>query len=632
MRLRTIGAVLCISMMSANMAAAKPSTLVRDEIDSKFKWDLTDLYADWNSWEADKANVVAMLDKIAEYKGTLNQGSEHLATVLKDFDDLYLKSEHVYVYPMLKSVEDTRINSVQAKLQEATLLDSRIAEATSWYLPELISLGKETVMGWVAENEKLAPYAYNLNEIFRTQKHVLDAATEELLSYAGPLENSVSDSYMMLSAADVQFPTITLSDGSEIVCTQGNYMSVLRNNKYTQEDRRAATAGHYSIYDELENSYASVANSIFQRNWFQARTHHYNTTLEMVLDRDGIPVEVYKTLVETAKKGSAPLQRYHQIRKQVMELDTYRYHDAYLSIVENNEVFDYDRARELVIASVKPLGKEYQKSVERAFEEGWVDVYENEGKESGAFNQGMYDVHPYVKLNYSDTMNDVFTVAHELGHSLHSVYSSKNQPYATANYATFIAEVASTLCEHLVMDEMMDQIKDPTVRIALLQESIDAIAGTFYRQAMFADYEYKAHTLVEQGKPITAKVLQDLYVESQSDFFGTSLDDHELYRNTWAYVSHFFFTDPYYVFQYATSLSASTKIHKDMTTGKKKDRKAARERYIELISSGASDNPVVLLNNAGVDMTSTETYQAIVEEMDRLVAQLEEELKKIGKL
>jgi len=623
--------VVLVLLFSFQSLFAIPSTLIRDEIDDQYKWDTSHIFADWDEWEIAAAEVEANTPVLAAYQGTLDQGGEHLAKVINEQNATWQVWLKVYVYPFLQTVEDSRKNEIQAYLQRANTLSNNLSQATSWMQPELLSIPKDTIIEWIATTPALKDHEFNLMEGYRQQEHVLDAKSEQLLAYGGAFESTPSEIYEMLSTADVKFPTVTLSDGSEIVATYGNYQRIQRTSPI-QADRRTVTEAQYSVYNDLENSYASVANSIFQRNWFNARSRNYNSTLEMRLDSDAIPVDVYKTLVKTAREGSEPLQRYHQIRKEVLGVETYHYFDAYLPIVEADVTFDWEAAKANCLAAVKPLGKNYQTEMKKAYDERWIDVYENEGKQSGAFNQGVYGVHPYIKMNFNDTMNDMFTLAHELGHSMHSVHSAQTQPYATAHYATFIAEVASTMNEYLLMDHLLDTIDDPNVRIALLQQSIDGIAGTFYRQSMFADYELKAHTLAEEGQPITAGVLQEVFLKSQKEFFGDSMDEQELYRNTWAYVPHFFFETPYYVFQYATSKSASAKLHADLTTGKKKDRKAALTRYIELISAGGSDQPVTLLKNAGVDMTSPDTYQAMVDQMDHLVTQLEKELVKVGML
>jgi oligoendopeptidase F len=633
MRILKSGLLLTLLVLIISQSSfAVPSTLNRDEIDDSFKWNLSDIYSNWDEWAVDKAEMETLIADFAKYKGTIANGdADNFLTILQASTKLNRMFSKVYNYPALMAVEDSRIQDIQGKFQEANLLNNNLTQARSWLNPEILSVEKSILDGWVESTEGLKVYSFRIEELFRQEAHTLSADKEELLSFGGGFNLTPSTSYEMFSSADAKFKTITLSDGTEIVATYGNYQMVQRTN-LNQEDRMAAMKAYYSLYDDYENTYASIASGIFQRNWFNAKAHNYDTTLESVLDNDAIPVDVYMTLIETAKEGNAPLQRYHELRKEAFGLEKYYYFDAYLPLVEADAMFSWDEAKENVAKGVKTLGKEYQSELVKAYDGRWIDVYENFGKQQGAFSQGMYDVHPYIKMNYNDTMNDMFTLAHELGHAMHSVYSSSTQEYPVAAYPTFIAEVASTMNEALLMDYLLEEIKDPSLRIALLQQSIDGIAGTFYRQVMFADYELQAHSLAEDGKPITASILQDLYVNTQKAYFGESLDGHDLYRNTWAYVSHFFFEEPYYVFQYATSKSATTKLHEDLTKGKKKDKKAALKRYIELISAGGIDQPVTLLQNAGVDMTQKATYQAIVDRMDELVTLLETELVKVGKI
>lgn len=634
MKLRTLAFIALLALVTTmQFAAAKPNTLDRSKIPDKYKWDLSDIYQDWDAWQAAYNDVDAKIAEFATFKGSLTaeDNAGQLVKVLKAKDAMQLEGQRVFVYTELSSVEDQRDNMTQSKFQEANLLLSRMNTATSWFTPELLSLGKEKVSAWIKSNGELKPYTFPLMEAFRLSSHVLDAEGEELLSNAGPLEDAVTNLHPMLSTADADWPDVTLSDGTVLKATPGNYAMVLGTSR-VQADRDAMQKAHFTIYDNSPNTFAAIYNSTVQRNWFEAKSRHYGSVLEESLDSDAIPTDVYTALIKTAKEGSGPLRRYQELRKKVLKLDTYSYFDAYLPLVTTNKTWEYDDVKKMVIGATAVFGKDYQDIVRKALNDRWIDVYENEGKESGAFSEGLYGVHPYVKLNHMDTMNDVFTIAHELGHSLHSVYSDKNQPFATSAYSIFVAEVASTLNEANLLDYLLEHEKDPKVRAALLEQRIDAIVGTFYRQSMFADYELKAHTLAEQGKPITSEVLQQAYLKSYKDFFGDTHDNMDRYKNVWARIPHFYFGQPYYVYQYATSLSASTALHKQITEGKKKDREAAVKRYLELISSGGSDHPISLLKKAGVDMTDPATYQAIVEEMDQRVTQLEKELKTIGML
>jgi oligoendopeptidase F len=409
------------------------------------------------------------------------------------------------------------------------------------------------------------------------------------------------------------------------VASHANYsqgLHTLRN----QDDREALFKAHFTVYDEYPNTYSAIYNAVLQKDWFTARSRRYQSALEAKLDDDNIPVEVVEKLIETAREGGGPLQRYHRLRKDFLGLERYRYFDAYLPLAEVEWTLPYDAVGQLIIDSVEIFGEEYQRTVERSFTERWIDVYENEGKRSGAFSAGVYGVHPYMLLNYADTLNDAFTVAHEMGHTMHSVLSHETQPYATSSYSIFVAEVASMTNESLFLDRLLAEEKDPARRVTLLQHAIDDIAAGFYRQAMFADFELRAHREVEEGRPITAEVLQNTYLDVLKGFFGDALDDQNWYRNTWGRIPHFY-GSPYYVFQYATSKAAAVLMHRRMTEGEDADRKAAVAAYLELLRSGGNDHPISQLQKAGVDFTTTEPTEALVAEMDSLVDRLEDALK-----
>jgi len=456
------------------------------------------------------------------------------------------------------------------------------------------------------------------------QRHVLDEDGERLLAFASTFSGTPSQTYNMMADADVTFPTVTLLDGSEVVASHANYSQGLHSLR-EQSDREALFKAHFTVYDEFPNTYASIYNGVLQKDWFGARSRRYESALEAKLDDDNIPVAVVENLIDTARDGSDPLRRYHRLRRKTLGLERYRYFDAYLPLAEVEWPVPYDAVGRLIVSSVEIFGDDYRQTVERALSERWIDVYENEGKRSGAFSAGVYGVHPYMLLNHADTLNDAFTIAHEMGHTMHTVLSHETQPFATSSYSIFVAEVASMTNESLFLDRLLDEESDAGRRVTLLQHAIDDISAGFYRQAMFADFELKAHREVEEGRPITAEVLQRLYLETLEGFFGDSLDDQGWYRNTWARIPHFF-GSPYYVFQYATSKAAASLLHRRMTEGDTGSRSETVDLYLELLRSGGDDHPISQLQKAGVDFSTTEPTEALVAEMDHLVGQLEHEL------
>jgi oligoendopeptidase F len=612
----------------SNDAGLKPTTRDRNDIPNQWTWDLGHIYPGWPSWEADLGRLRALMDDYQELKGTLADGPERILEASRQSDELGQLAYRVYQYPGLMQSQDTRDNDVQARLEQVRLALAAFRQATAWYTPELLQIDEATMQEWLDQTPELAPYRFGIEESYRMQSHVLDEDGERLLAFASTFNGTPSQTYSMLSDADVEFPTVTLSDGREVVASHANYSQGLHSLR-RQEDREALFKAHFSIFDGSPNTYAAIYNGVLQRDWFMARARNYESTLEAKLDDDNIPVAVVEHLISTARDGNRPLQRYHRLRRRRLGVERYRYFDAYLPLAEVDWPLPYPSVGRRIVDSVAIFGPDYQRTVERAFSERWIDVYENEGKRSGAFSAGVYGVHPYMLLNYADTLNDAFTVAHEMGHTMHTVLSHETQPFATSSYSIFVAEVASMTNESLFRDLVLAEETDPARRVTLLQHAIDDIAAGFYRQAMFADFELQAHRAVEEGRPITAEGLQEIYLGVLRGFFGDALDDQEWYRNTWARIPHFF-GSPYYVFQYATSKAAASLLHRRMTSGNGHDRSATVESYLELLRSGGDDHPISQLAKAGVDFSTTEPIDALVAEADSLVTRLESELAKLA--
>jgi oligoendopeptidase F len=608
--------------------ALKPNTRNRAEIPEDSTWDLNHIYPGWNAWEQDLGRLQALMDGYKKLKGTLAEGPQRILETSLLSDELGQLAYRVYQYPGLMRSQDTRDNSVQARLEQVRLALAAFRQATAWYTPELLQIPEETMQGWLDETPGLAPYRFGIEESYRMQRHVLDEDGERLLAFASTLGGTPAQAYTMLADADVKFPTVTLSNGREMVASHANLSQGLHTLRL-QDDREKLFKAHFTVYDEYPNTYAAIYNGVLQKDWFTARARHYESSLDAKLDDDNIPAAVVENLIETARSGGGPLQRYNRLRKQTLGLERYRYFDAYLPLFDVDWALPYGAVGRLIIESVAIFGAEYQGTVQRSFDERWIDVYENEGKRSGAFSAGVYGVHPYMLLNYADTLNDAFTVAHEMGHTMHTVLSHESQPFATSDYSIFVAEVASMTNESLFLDRLLAEETDPARRVTLLQHAIDDIAAGFYRQAMFADFELRAHRIVEDDHPITAEVLQETYLGVLKGFFADALDDQEWYRNTWARIPHFY-GSPYYVFQYATSKAAATLIHRRMTGGEEGTRSATIEAYLELLRSGGNDHPISQLQKAGVDFTTTEPTEALVAEMDSLVDRLETELTRLN--
>jgi oligoendopeptidase F len=464
-------------------------------------------------------------------------------------------------------------------------------------------------------------YRFAIEDLYRQQEHVLDEKGEHLLSLSSRFSSSPNDAYAALSTADIKHPLVRLSTGKDVTLSYGQYRAILATNR-NQADRASAFAAYHKIFDANANTYASLYNGVLQRDWFHAQARGYATTLDAALHGNNIPPAVVTNLIESTKQGTEPLRRYHRLRKRVLGLSDYHNYDSTIPLVDFDEKYPYESVLEWLPASVEPLGQAYRNQLRDVLFGDWIDVYENTGKRSGAYSAPVYGVHPYMLLNYNDTLDAVFTLAHEMGHSMHTLLSNAHQPFVYSAYTIFVAEVPSTLSEMLFLEHMLKRARDERERIVLLQHAIDGIVGTFYTQVLFADYELQAHRLAEEGRPVTADALSDIYFGLLEAYHGDALDYDELSRVTWARIPHFYST-PYYVYQYATCFASSAQLMKQLTSGSDSDRQAAIDRYLTLLKSGGSDHPMPLLQKAGVDLGKPETVRAVADQLDDLVTRLE---------
>jgi oligoendopeptidase F len=608
-------------MIDGMATTAPPRTRNRAEIGEAHKWDLTDIYPDWSDWETSRVALERRIGEYAALKGTLGSGADKLLRFYQLNDELGQLAYKVYFYPSLKYDEDQRDNQVNARRQQVHALMARWQQETSWFSPELLSIPIETVRQWMEETPALAVYRFAIEEVYRQQEHVLDEAGERLMSLSSRLSGAPNEAYQALSTADARFPDVTLSTGETVTMSYGQYRAVLATNR-NQADRRAAFLGHYGTYEKNVNTYATMYHGVCQRDWFHARARGYKTTLEAALHGNAIPRSVVDTLIAATRGGVGPLRRYHHLRRRFLKLEKYYPYDFSIPIIDWDRRYPYDTVLEPIVEAVGPLGADYQARMWRGFRERWIDVYENEGKRSGAYSAPVYGVHPYMLLNWADTLDDVFTLAHEMGHSMHTMLSHERQPFVYSDYTIFVAEVPSTLSEALLLEHLLATTRDRDEQIVLLQHAIDNITSTFYTQVLFADFELAAHERVEQDQPITAEVLNELYKERFEGYYGDSVDMEPLTPITWARIPHFF-NSPYYVYQYATCFASAAQLARTITEGPEADRVAARDRYLELLGSGGKDHPMTLLKGAGVDLSDPSTVRAVVDQLDGLVTRLE---------
>ena len=614
-----VAAVMCMSVLTIGQERD------RAKVADKYKWNLADIYPDVPTWRKQKAAISTEIPKLRDFRGKLSSSPQTLASALELSTRLAKELTRLYVYASMLADTDTRVSEPQGMQQEMQQVFAQYGAEASYIEPELLKAGNGTVEKFIATEPRLKIYTFYLRDIVRRARHTLSDAEEKLLADATPLAGSASNIYGILTNADFPYPTITLSDGRSVKVDQAGY-SELRTSK-NRDDRKSAMSSFFTSLGAFSRTFGTTINSEIQKVMFYAKARKYQTDLEATLDPANIPVSVYTRLVAGVNRHLPTFHRYLKLRKRMMGItDDLHYYDLYAPLVSSVDLrYTPDEAQQHVLAAVEPLGPEYQKVLQRAFTERWLDWQPTEGKRSGAYsNGGAYDVHPYMLLNYLGQYNDVSTLAHELGHTMHSYFSNKTQPFPTADYATFVAEVASTFNEALLIDHMLKQIKDTPTRLSLLGNYLENIKATVFRQTQFAEFELKMHEMAEKGQPITGETLDKLYLDITRRYYGHDqkiaiVDDYIAHE--WSFVPHFY--RDFYVFQYATSFTAAEALSAKVLSGDKD----ATKRYLTFISSGGSDYPVNLLKTAGVDMTTDEPLDltirkmnAVMDEMEKLLA------------
>ena len=597
----------------------------RDNIGQEYKWNLSDIYENYSAWEKDFEKVGELKGELAKFKGQFGNEGKLLEFFQKQ-EEMDKISYKLYRYPQLARDLNSSDKEAVEHLQKVQFLFAEISTELSWVNSELVD-NRENIEKWI-EKKEFDDYRFGLKNLFRLQKHILEEKESKLLSYYSSFFSAPRSIYSEVTVTDVEWPQVMLSSGEKVDVTPANYSKILSTNR-NQEDRKTMFQTFYTIYEKKKNTIAAIYNSILQKGIASKKAYNYDSFLLSHLESYNIPEEIYLNLVNTAKNNTKPLQRYLKLRKKILGLEKYYNFDGSINLIEFDKEYEYDDAKEIVLNSVAPLGKDYVEKMKKAISEGWLDVFEAKGKRTGAYSAGVYGVHPYMLLNYNKTLDSVFTLAHELGHTLHTLYSDENQPFSMADYTIFVAEVASTFNERLLLDYMLENTNDPKERIALLEQEIGNIVGTFYFQALLADYEYQAHKLAEAGEPITAEVLSKIMEDLFDKYYGDIIEKDDLIYIFWARVPHFF-NSPFYVYQYATCFASSAILYeKIINSSDESKRKETLDKYIQLLSSGGNDFPMEQLKKAGVDLSKIETIEAVAKQFDLLLDKLEVEIGKL---
>ena len=597
----------------------------RAQIDDRYKWNLTDLYPSVEAWRTAKERTQKELPKIGQFKGKLATSSSTLADALDTLYGIDKELSRVFIYASLLADQDTRESGPQGMREEMVQLGSAFSAEASYIEPEILKTPRQTLEKFIASEPRLKVHRFYLEDIARRASHTLSDSEERILAAAGPLAASPSSIYNILSNADFPYPTVTLSDGKTAKLDAAAF-SVLRGLP-NRDDRQKVMSAFFQSLGSFSRTFGTTMNSEVQKVSFFAKARKYPSALEMVLDSPNIPVSVYTRLIEGVNRSLPSFHRYLKLRQRMMGLSELHYYDLYAPLVGSVDLaYTPEEAQKQVVAALAPLGPEYTSVLQRAFKERWLDILPNPGKRSGAYSSGgAYDVHPYILMNYNGKYDDMSTMAHELGHTMHSYFSNRTQPYPLASYPTFVAEVASTFNEALLIDHMLKTIEDDDTRLAVLGNYLEGIKGTVFRQTQFAEFELKMHEMAQKGQPVTGDALAKLYMEITKRYYGhdqgvSVVDDYIAHE--WSFIPHFY--RDFYVFQYATSFTASSALAAKVKSGDE----AAKKRYLAFISSGGSKYPIDLLKEAGVDMTTDEPLDLTMKEMNRVMDEMEAILAK----
>ncbi|HEL0610502.1 TPA: oligoendopeptidase F [Streptococcus equi subsp. zooepidemicus] len=588
----------------------------RSHLEEKYTWDLSTIFATDAAWETEADSLLAAIEAARQQAGHLLDSSSSLLDITELHLELARRVEKLYVYASMKNDQDTTVAKYQEYQAKASGIYAKFSEAFSFYEPEFMALTQETYQAFLAEKPELAVYDHFFDKLFKAREHVLSQAEEELLAGAQEIFNGAEETFSILDNADIAFPIVTNDKGEEVELTHGNFISLMESKD--RKVRRVAYEAMYSTYEQFQHTYAKTLQTNVKVQNYKARVHKYASARQAAMSANFVPEAVYDTLLETVNKHLPLLHRYLKLRQEVLGLDDIKMYDVYTPLSETDLAIGYDEALEKAEKVLAVFGQDYSERVHRAFTERWIDVHVNKGKRSGAYSGGSYDTNAFMLLNWQDTLDNLYTLVHETGHSLHSTFTRETQPYVYGDYSIFLAEIASTTNENIMTEALLHEVQDDKERFAILNHYLDGFRGTVFRQTQFAEFEHAIHQADQNGEVLTSEYLNKLYADLNEKYYGLKKEDNHFIQYEWARIPHFYYN--YYVYQYATGFAAASYLADKIVHGTQEDI----DHYLTYLKSGNSDYPLEVIAKAGVDMGKGDYLEAAFKVFEERLTELED--------
>ena len=596
--------------------------LQRNEINEKDTWDLSTIFETDQKWEEELALLTEDTREAASLEGHLLDSAESLFNITERYLDLSRRLEKLYVYAHMKNDQDTRVAKYQEYYAKAMTLYSQLDQVFSFYEPEFMAITEEQYQNFLAEEPKLQPYKHFFDKLLQNKDHVLSQREEELLAGAGEIFGAASETFAILDNADIVFPFVKDEDGNEVQLSHGVYMRLVESKN--REVRRGAYEALYSTYEQYQHTYAKTLQTNVKVQNYRAKVRNYKSAREAALAANFVPESVYDNLVSAVRKHLPLLHRYLALRSKILGIPDLKMYDVYTPLSSVEYSFTYEEALKKAEEALAVLGEDYLSRVKRAFSERWIDVYENQGKRSGAYSGGSYDTNAFMLLNWQDNLDNLFTLVHETGHSMHSSYTRETQPYVYGDYSIFLAEIASTTNENILTEKLLQEVQDDATRFAILNNFLDGFRGTVFRQTQFAEFEHAIHQADQNGEVLTSEFLNNLYADLNQEYYGLSKEDNPQIQYEWARIPHFYYN--YYVYQYSTGFAAASALAEKIVHGSQDDR----DRYIDYLKAGKSDYPLNIMRKAGVDMEKEDYLNDAFAVFERRLDEFEALVEKLG--